>query len=268
MEPAPDHDTRTGSVARPGGRSLSWRSTGPVGAPVLLWMHGSTGSARTAPRATGVRVLAYDRPGFGGSTVHPDRDLRSDADDVGALLDQVGVAEARVLAFSGGAAPAYAFAARFPERLRCLAVVSGVTWPAGPVPPLDVLRQAATTLRADPVAAVDRLGHDAPPRDRLVLADPHLRQELVRGARDALAEGVRGWVHEALLVRGPWPLVPSDVQVPVTLWHGDQDLAVPIAAAETTAEALPDARLVRLADAGHLGWLTQRSAIVRSVLAG
>src|SRR3954466_12544163 len=52
--------------------------------------------------------------------------------------------------------------------------VSGATWPTAPVPSLEALRTAAAALRADPAAAVDRLGRGAPLRDREVLADPDL----------------------------------------------------------------------------------------------
>ena len=256
-----------GHLQRPGGRRLAWRSTGPTEAPALLWLHGSTGSARTAPVLAGVRVVSFDRPGYATSTAHSGRDLRSDAADVESLLDDLAIGEVWILAFSGGAATAYAAAARLPQRVRHLGIVSGATWPAAPAPPLDVLRAAAEALRADPAAAVDRLCQDAPARDRQVLADPGLRQELLDGARDAVAAGVDGWIREAQLLRSPWPLQPRDITVPVTLWHGEEDLAVPLSAAEATAAALPQGRLERLPEAGHLGWMTDRAGILTSVLA-
>lgn len=112
------------------GRTLTWQVTGPSTAPVLLFLHGSTGSRRTAPTSPDVGVLAYDRPGYGGSSPHAQRTLTSDAMDVQALLDHLGLEEVAVLAFSGGAATGYACTALLSHRVRCLGVVSGAPWPS------------------------------------------------------------------------------------------------------------------------------------------
>lgn len=250
----------------PDGRSLAWRCTGPVDGPVLLWLHGSTGSARTAPAVSSARVLSYDRPGYATSSDHSGRDLLSDAADVQALLNHLGVDQVTVLAFSGGAAVAYAAAAQLGTRLRRLGIVSGAVWPTEPPPPLPALHAAAAALSADPAAAVDRLGVGAPSRDQRVLADPALRRELLDGVLDAMAAGGQGWVREAHLVRSPWPVQSADVQVPVAWWHGEQDSAVPLVAAAATVSALPRARLHRLPEAGHVGWMADREVIVRDLL--
>jgi pimeloyl-ACP methyl ester carboxylesterase len=251
-----------------GGRSLAWRASGAAGDPPLLWLHGSTGSSRTAPALSGVRVISYDRPGFGGSTVHPQRSLLTDGEDVEALLDHLDVRRTAVLAFSGGAAVAYSAAVRMTHRLTRLGIVSGAPWPTAEVPSADVLRTAANALRADPGAAVDGLAEDAPVQDAQALADPTIRAELLRGACDAVATGVDGWICEARLLRSPWPFRPSDVQVPVMLWHGCDDRAVAVEAASAVARALPSADLRTIDDAGHLGWLLERTEIIRELCAG
>ena len=262
-----DSTTRDGRASSTGGRSLSWRSTGPTDAPVLLWLHGNTGSARTAPVVDSVRVLSYDRPGFGTSTPHPDRDLLSDVADVQVLLEKLDVARVRLLAFSGGAAVAFAAAAHLgPEVVPHVGIVSGATWPTTPPPPVEALQGAAEALRADPAAAVDRLGVEAPRLDREVLADPSLRAELLDGVVDALAGGTEGWVRDALLVRSPWPVAPAQVGVPVSWWHGEHDVAVPLVAAEAAVSALPHGVLHRLPEAGHIGWMHDRDAIVQALV--
>ena len=248
-------------------RALTWRASGAADDPPLLWLHGSTDSSRTAPALSGVRVISYDRPGFGGSTFHPQRSLVTDAEDVEALLDHLDINRATVLAFSGGAAVAYAAAVRIPERLTRLGIVSGAPWPTAEAPSADVLRTAASALHAEPAAAVDRLAEDAPFRDAQVLADPALREELLRGAMDAVATGVDGWICEAQLVRTRWPFRPSDVSAPVIMWHGCDDRAVAFEAASAVARALPKADLRKIADAGHLGWMLERAEIIRDLCA-
>jgi len=250
-----------GVVQLDDGRTLAWQDSGPPEAPAVLWLHGSTGSRRTAPQANGIRVIAYDRPGYGGSAPHPTRTLPSDADDVRALLDAIGIAHVAVLAFSGGSAVGYACAALIPDRVSRLGLVSGAPWPTVPAPTDTLLQSAADSLAADPAAAVANLSGAAAVDDR-VLSDPPMRERLVTGVGDAVAAGTEGWVTEGRLIRSDWPFRPHEVRRPVLLWHGLQDDAVPLASVLPWLEQLPDAHLERIADAGHLGWMAQESRIL------
>jgi pimeloyl-ACP methyl ester carboxylesterase len=257
-----------GIVERPDGRRLRWRSEGRTSAPAVLFIHGSSGSSRTAPSAKGARVVAYDRPGFGGSSPHPARTLQTDAADAVALLDALGLERAAVLAFSGGAAVGYALAVETPKRVARLGVASGAVWPVDPPPSREVLQAAARELRAAPSAVVARLAEDAPPDDAAALADTNTARRLRAGIMDAVGAGIDGWVVEAALVRAPWPFAPEDVGVETTLWHGSHDEAVPLAAAEAVAARLPHAALEVLPDAGHLGWLLRERELVEALAAG
>jgi fermentation-respiration switch protein FrsA (DUF1100 family) len=78
---------------------------------------------------------------------------------------------------------------------------------------------------------------------------------------------VDGWICEACLLRTRWPFRPSDVQAPVTLWHGCDDRAVAFGEASAVARALPSADLRKIADAGHLGWMLERAEIIRELCA-
>lgn len=231
-------------------------------------MHGSTGSRRTAPTLPGARVLTYDRPGYGLSTLHPGRTLLTDVDDVRHLLDALQLRDVAVLAFSGGAAVAYACAAHLDHRISGLGVISGATWPTGPPPGEDALRSAASTLAADPAAALARLQEHAPHIDQRLLADPAWAVPLRDGTRDAVAQGVEGWVAEARLVRSAWPVQAENVPTRVLLAHGDQDHTVPVDVVRGLVERLPDAHLAVLHRAGHLGALRQAAALADALLSG
>jgi pimeloyl-ACP methyl ester carboxylesterase len=250
----------------PDGRQLAWQSVGQGAGLPVLWMHGSTGSRRTAPALPGAWVVSYDRPGYGLSTSHPGRTLLSDVDDVRQLLDALKIQDLAVLAFSGGAAVGYACAARLRDRIRRLGVISGATWPAGPPPGEDALRSAALALAADPAAALARLQEEAPPVDQRLLADPEWAVPLRHGAQDAVAQGVDGWVTEARLVRSPWPAQPEEVPTRVLLVHGEQDLAVPIDTVRTLVGRLPDAQLRACPCAGHVGAMREAAALADDLL--
>ncbi|MEU8080273.1 alpha/beta hydrolase [Catellatospora citrea] len=255
-----------GTIRSAGARTLCWQVDGAADDPTLLWLHGSTGSSRTAPTLPGVRVVSYDRPGYGGSTLHPQRTLMTDADDVEALLDHLGIDRTAVLAFSGGAAIAYAAGVSTPQRVTRLGIVSGAPWPTAPAPSAEVLLSAATALSADPGAAVDRLAVNASLRDAEVLNTPALRHELLEGATDAVSSGVAGWLQEAHLLRTRWPFEPRDVRVPVLMWHGSEDQAVSFDAASTVAGQLPQAYLQKIENAGHLGWMLERAEIAAQLI--
>jgi pimeloyl-ACP methyl ester carboxylesterase len=83
-----------------------------------------------------VRFVSVDRPGYGGSTAHPERavadvaaDVAADAAaDVAAVLDAVGVVRVHVMGHSGGGPHALACVALLPDRVHALAwLVDGVT---------------------------------------------------------------------------------------------------------------------------------------------
>ena len=257
----------SGLLDREYGRVLAWQVSGPLDRPALLWLHGSTGSRRTAPVSSDARVIAYDRPGFGASSPHPARDLRSDVEDVCALLDAFSISRIPVLAFSGGAAVGYALAAWAPERIATLNLVSGAVWPSAPVPPEAALKHAGESLHADPRGAVDGMIANAPPHDRQVLQDPAIYARLLTGAQDAVVQGAAAWVTEARVIRSDWGFSTFAVHCPVRMWHCALDDAVPFDAASDTADALSAATLTRIPDAGHLGWMATEGGIVAASVA-
>ncbi len=115
-----------------GGRRLAYDDVGdPLGWPVVFF-HGTPDSRRARhpddglARVAGVRLLAIDRPGIGASDHDPHRSLGSFADDVTALLDRLAVDRCSVLAWSAGAVPALAFAARHPGSVAKVGVVGGL----------------------------------------------------------------------------------------------------------------------------------------------
>ncbi len=151
----------------PDGRELAWLETGkPRGFPVFAF-HGTPGSRRQvafdekAIAASGVRMIAPDRPGYGHSSYHPDRTLTDWAADVAALADHLKIERLAVAGLSGGGPHAAACAALLPERVAAAGIVSGV----GPL-------ERARTGRSDgrPQPRVDDAGSRAPVALRPIFA--------------------------------------------------------------------------------------------------
>lgn len=123
-------DTAKTGYANVNGLNMYYEEHGSGGTPVLV-LHGaymSTGLMR--PMIDGLaktrQVIAMDLQAH-GRTADIDRPITYEqmADDVAALMQEVGVAQADVFGYSMGAALGYQLAIRHPDRVRRLAAASG-----------------------------------------------------------------------------------------------------------------------------------------------
>jgi pimeloyl-ACP methyl ester carboxylesterase len=128
----------------------------------VLLFHGAPGSrlfgpSADVPRRCGVRLITFDRPGFGGSDRREGRTVLDTAGDVTALADGLGVDRFAVVGVSAGGAHALACAFALGDRVSGVAVAS-MPGPLDEVPGAwDALdrrqRPAADMAREDPVTA-------------------------------------------------------------------------------------------------------------------
>lgn len=116
-------------VLLPDGRSLAYHELGvPAGRAryTIIVVHGFLfsrlagvpGINLSLLEEYGVRMVSYDRPGYGESDPHPDRSLNSSAHDILHLADATGVKDKFwILAYSDGAMHAMAALNYIPERI-------------------------------------------------------------------------------------------------------------------------------------------------------
>ena len=123
--------TKEIDVRLPDGRTLHAYDTG-AGRLTVCWHHG-TPNLGAPPRplfptgdALGVRWISYDRPGYGGSTPRPGRDIASAAADTAAVADALGVSRFAVLGHSGGGPHALACAALLGSRVTAVVSIAGL----------------------------------------------------------------------------------------------------------------------------------------------
>ncbi len=125
--------------------------------PAVLLVHGLGGTSnfyqvQTDALAERFRVIRVDSAGAGRSPVADGISIESHAEDLAAVLDELGVERAAVVGHSMGTLVVRALAARHPDRVSALALLGAVREPA------EAGRQAqrdrAATLRDKGTVAV------------------------------------------------------------------------------------------------------------------
>lgn len=113
-----------GTIKLRDGRDLGYAEYGPPTGRPVLWFHGTPGASGQVPPAArltaaqrGVRIIAVERPGVGGSTPHLYQRVLDWADDVQALADALGFDAFGIVAVSGGGPYLLACAYEMPERV-------------------------------------------------------------------------------------------------------------------------------------------------------
>jgi pimeloyl-ACP methyl ester carboxylesterase len=270
-----------------GGRVLRVRDAGDPDGAVVMYVHGTTvsrldllfGEQLAAER--GVRLISFDRPGYGGSSPAP-FGLASIAADAHAIADALGVDRFATLGSSGGGPGALATAAVAGGRVTRVGIASGFA-PFQLLPgALDELddddRAALSLLPGDPASAASALATWLEPlaevvrvsggpgfvsffegmdmlssRDSEVLRDPRIAPAVDQTAREGLRQGTGGAGWDYVSWIGVWDIDLSAVRCPVLLWYGSDDRMVPLKHGSWLAEHLPQARLVVRDGEGHAG---------------
>jgi pimeloyl-ACP methyl ester carboxylesterase len=241
----------------------------------VVWHHGTPNVGeppeplRPAAARLGLRWVSYDRPGYGGSTPHPGRDLASAAADVEAIADALGLERFAVMGHSGGAGHALACAALLPDRVVAAvcgsglapAGAAGLDWFAGMIPSGAAELRAAAIGRTALQQQLAAGGYDP----QMFTSRDHAALEgawswLAGVAGRAVEAGPAGMVDDDLAYLAPWGFVPEAVRVPVLFLHGEQDRIVPRAHGEWLAERVPGARLWLRPDDGHVSVLHSAEA--------
>ena len=257
------------------GRTLSYAEYGvPDGRPVF-YFHGFPGSRfdwqlfgdDQLLKEMNARILAPDRPGYGFSDSLSHRTILDWPADVVELADALNMNRFAVLGVSGGGPYAAACAKEIGDRLTATGIVSGmgpsnspgmkdgVSWTLPGLPGIirkAILMLTSMGLRKNPDTFLARSRETLAEVDRMLLTEPTLADAFVLGLQEAFRRGIGGADQEARLYTHPWGFDLHAISAQVHLWHGDQDLNVPVSVGRFIAESLPDCRATFLESEGHL----------------
>jgi pimeloyl-ACP methyl ester carboxylesterase len=284
------------TVTAPDGRTLAVEEAGdPAGRPVLVH-HGTPNSRHIfAPvaadaAARGLRLIAYDRPGYGGSTPQPSRAVADCAADVRAICAGLGISRLAMWGISGGGPHLLACAALLPGLVTAAASLAslapsdadGLDWfdgmgqdnvddfklqqtdKAAARAKLEEEREENLAATGEDLAGM--LKTLLTPADAAVLTG-EFAEYLAWTGREGLAPGAQGWWDDGEAFGRPWGFELSAIEVPVLLMHGRQDQFVPFGHGRWLAERIPGVEARLLDDDGHLTLLTDRIGEVHAWLA-
>jgi len=226
--------------------------------PVLVLGHGFGGSARNfrgQARALGgvCRVVRFDARGHARSEAPADPGAYTPeafVADVGRVLDREQAPTAVVGGLSMGAGIALRFALAHPERTRALvlaAIPAGADRPEGYT---AVAEQFAARIEHDGLEAAGAEYVWGPGAGLDAHGAGLVRRGFLEHRPAALASVLRGVIARQPTVAELAPHL-GGVRVPTLVIVGGRD-RLALDASRALANALPDARLVEVAEAGHL----------------
>jgi pimeloyl-ACP methyl ester carboxylesterase len=275
------------SISTESGRDIRIRVAGQAdGTPVLVH-HGTPGSRLlhdpwiADAQSRGIRLIGYDRPGYGGSTPQPGRTVASVVEDVTAIAGYLELDRLAVWGMSGGGPHALACAALLPDLVVAAAALcspapypaTGLDWFAGmgednikefgaALDSRDALEkfiepQVPGLLGADPQGLIQAFRTLLSPVDVAALTED-AAGFIIDNMCEGIKENRQGWIDDDIAFTTPWGFDLGLIRTPVLLMHGEQDRFVPLAHGAWLADQIGnvDARLS--AEDGHLTLSTIR----------
>ena len=251
-------------IAATDGRRLAVESWGAADGQPIFLLHGTPGSrSGPRPRASvlyrlGVRLISYDRPGYGGSDRREGRNVADAAGDVLAIADHLRIKKFGVVGRSGGGPHALACAALLEDRVSAVAALvsaappdaDGLDWFAGMTPSnvdgygtasVDTATIASRLSdRADPEILLSTLMLEMTDPDRRIVDDFGIRQLLTDTYTEAFRNGAAGWIDDAVALSSPWGFDLSTIEAPVLLWHGKDDVFHPVTHTQWLSRQIQD----------------------------
>lgn len=277
------------------GRTLAFYEYGDQTGTPCIYITGTPASGLAgalyddAARAHGVHWISVDKPGYGRSSFDPDRSLRRHAADVAALADHLGLARFAVAGESGGGPHALAVAHHLSDRVTTAILLAGL----GPATERWVVegmrkgnRRLMTLAQRAPWAlslAIALMARSMSTPEKVAKAAVRQRKQSVEAdwryweehperaavfyaaTADAFRQGSRATAQELAMFARPWGFDLEDVVTPTHVWHGTDDVNVPIAIATRICDLLPHCTPHVVPGKGHAVSMYVTDAVMAAV---
>jgi pimeloyl-ACP methyl ester carboxylesterase len=282
------------SLCLPDGRNLEYAEYGaPDGRPVF-YCHGLSGS-RLEPAMldagafaqAGIRLIACDRPGMGGSDFQPGRGFSHWPADIVSFADSLGLGKFGVFGVSGGSGYVLVCARLIPERLMAAVIASGLGrmdspearaampfmsrllwWVAARSVRLTglLLNLTKPPAQADVAKIREQMKRSLPPGEAAVLEKPGRLEAFIASGSESMRQGLKGIVWDTHVCARPWDFRLEEIRYPVRLLHGEADQNVPVAVARKVAALIPGCQATFYPGEGHFSTVANHLDEVVSTL--
>jgi pimeloyl-ACP methyl ester carboxylesterase len=282
----------------PDGRRLFIEVAGPEESPLVIFQTGTPGSRHLyeahveACLERGLRLACYSRPGYGGSDRRPGRSPADCALDTAIVADALGAESFYAVGYSSGGDYALACAALLSARVISVAACAsgaprstrGKEWmvgtgkgnlaefaalAAGPPALERFLRKAVAEMQQIKTREHLLAGYEGflCEADRECLQGRLLRFQL-ESLELIVRDSIWGWFDDDKAMWNEWGFDLTQIDVPLSIWHGGEDKVVPMAEGECLARLLPAANFHLLSGHGHFSlFATQFGSILDELLA-
>jgi pimeloyl-ACP methyl ester carboxylesterase len=261
------------------GRNLAYAEYGAHAGKPAFYFHGSAGS-RLEPAMldvedltkAGIRLIACDRPGMGGSDFQPGRCFSHWTADIVALADYLGLGKFAVFGISGGGGYGSACARLIPERLSAAVIVSGAGWMDSPEARASLpfmgrltwglsarsvrliellLNLTKPRVQSDVAKIRQQMMRSMPPGEAVIFEKPGRLEAFIASAAESMRPGMHGIAWDTHLTARPYDFRLEEINFPVRLLHGEADQNVPVAVARQVAAAIPGCQATFYPGEGH-----------------
>jgi 3-oxoadipate enol-lactonase len=251
------------------GIRMAYRTGGKVGQPVLLLIHGfPLDSAMWDAQLDGLArqcfVVAPDLRGHGESAAPAGAySIDQHADDLGALMDTLGITRAVVGGLSMGGYVALALWRRHQERVAGLALID--TRASADTSEAKAGREATVARIRE--RGVGTLADEMLPR--LLAPENQGEGEVARALRAMIDRQPVEGMASALLAMRDRPdasVLLTTVSAPAAVIVGEADAITPVAVAQEMERSLSDAKLVVIPRAGHMAPMEAPAEVNQALL--
>ena len=236
-----------------GGHRIAYERQGE--GPPLVLLHGYVGDGRMwRPQIDALSdeftVVAWDAPGYGGSSDPPEDCALSDfADCLAAFIDALDLGRPHVIGISFGGGLALELFSRHPALPLTLVLASAYAGWAGSLPAEVVEERLQQALRLADLPP-ERLVEELLPTMFTDSAPAELVEEFATSMREFHPAGLRA-NSRAFAAADLRDVLPR-VNVPTLLLYGDMDVRAPSSVARAIHAEIPGSRLVFIPGAGHV----------------
>jgi pimeloyl-ACP methyl ester carboxylesterase len=286
-------DILSQSFHLPGGRKLMFAEYGATNGKPVFYFHGLAGS-RLEPAVldenkfseAGIRIIAPDRPGIGGSDFQPGRGFSHWPADVVALADWLRLGKFAVWGVSGGGGYVSACARWIPDRMSAAVIVSGaglmcshearaslptmawLMWRLAAQSPrlMSLFLNLSKSVQGDPAKIREQMMRAMPPAERVFFEKPGRLDSFIASGLESMRQGVRGVAWDTHLYAIPWDFQLEEICFPIRLLHGEEDRNVPVAVASKVAATIPGCRVTYYPGETHISTLVNHIDEVIQVL--